>query len=124
MAIPMIPKNLKAFWERKLKQEGLGDIEDDQRRLTDHKTSYDFSQRIGFRQDIYKSIQDYYRWVEHSLQWAQFQSRTDEIIWIMHSEGKSSRDISKIICLAQNTVCLRIKKIRTYVTTQEPRCSE
>lgn len=124
MSIPMVPKNIKDFWERKLKSEGLGDIEDDQRRLTDHKTSYDFSQRIGFRQEIYKSIQDYYRWVEHSLNWAEFKSRTDEVIWSMHAEGKSSREIAKMSCIAQNTVCLRIKKIRIYVTEQEPHCSE
>lgn len=111
-------KKLQAIWSEKLQEAGFKDIEDKKGNLTDHQNISDFNRRIGFRSDSYIQIRDYYIWATQMANTGIFKSRTDEMIWLMHSEGKSSREISEHVCLAQNTVCLRIKRIREELIDQ------
>lgn len=117
-------KKLHAQWEKKLASQGIPDIEDRQGRLKDNKDLIQLSRRTGFKTDVYISVRDYFIWVDHSLNWAQFESRTDEMIWILHGRGKSSHEIADEVCLDQTWVARKIKRIRTYVATQEPDSSK
>lgn len=116
-------KKLNEKWEKYLEKEGLGDIEDSRHRLTDNKDIFQLSRKIQFKTDSYQAVRGYYIWVTHSLNWAQFESRTDEMIWLEHEKGNSSHKIAEALSLAQTTVSFRIKKIRAYLKTQEPDCS-
>jgi hypothetical protein len=117
-------KKLHQAWDKKLEKAGLPDIEDGQGRLTHHDDLFQLSRLNGFKSDTYESVRDYYIWVTHSLNWAQFQSRTDEMIWLGHEKGDSSHKIAEDLCMAQTTVSFRIKKIRIYVKEQQPNSAE
>ena len=112
-------KRLKDQYYKLLKEAGFSDIEDTKGRLLDHQTAHDFSQRIGFRTEFFENIRDYYIWAYQVLHYKKFKSMTDKIIWEMHADGKSSRDISAFIGLDQRWISIKIKKIRKQLYSQE-----
>lgn len=103
---------LQKYWRSALRKAGFRDIEDEHGRLIDHQSVLDFQQRIGFREDSFRAIRDYYIWAEQMNTLGSFGCRRDAKIWRLHSEGKSTREIGKLINLHWTLVARMIKRIR------------
>lgn len=111
-------RKLKEKWYQKIKKKGFVDIENERQDLIDHQSVYDFSQRIGFKNLIMESIRDYYYWASDMIMEGKFESAIDRKIWVLHSLGRSSREIGASVKLDQSYVCRKIKKIREYLKMQ------
>lgn len=111
-------RKLKQIWRKKLEQSGFSDIEDARDRIRDHKTLQDLYKICGFRSGSMESIRDYYFWATEKFHHGDFETDMDKTIWGLHSEGKSTREIERIIRLEQSTIAKYIRRIRHYLTLQ------
>lgn len=112
-------KKLQAKWRQLLKESGFKDIEDDQGRLTDHRSPCDISRLIGFRAGVWEDVRAYYYWATDMARRGRFHSEQDRTIWILHSEGYSSRQIAGHVKLRQWSICKKINKIRMDLRAQD-----
>ncbi len=109
-------KKLKREYYEKLKQDGFSDIEDEDGYITTHRSSHDFHQRIGFQSTLFRDqVTDYYSWAYHHALYSEFRTDIEAIIWIAHSKGLSSREITKLVDYSQSWIYNRLKQIRTYL---------
>lgn len=95
-------KKLKKEWYRKLKKEGFVDIEKAEHSLGPF---YSCARRfdVGSRDEVaevtnlkYDAKEEYYRLAEHFLNEFEFDNKIEKIIWTMHTEGKTIREISSL----------------------------
>ncbi len=111
-------KKLKAKWEEKLKKSGFRDIEDEQGRLIDHRSTEDLWKRIGGSMEVFRATQDYFRWAEDMANHGLFRSRSDKRIWALHAQGKTCRDIGKKMKFHHTHIMRKIHLIRAYLGLQ------
>lgn len=96
---------LKAKWDKILKDEGLEDIEDSNGNLKSwHSFKFytsQFSSTNGTKvQDkliVNEAKQEYYRLAEQFLYSHKFKNKLEKSIWALHAEGLSYRDIAKAL---------------------------
>ena len=112
-------KALQAQWRQLLRESGFKDIEDEEGRLIDHKSPCHISRLIGFRAGIWEDVRAYYYWASDMARRGQFQDDRDRTIWILHSEGYSSRQIAQHVKLKQWWICKKINKIRMELRAQD-----
>lgn len=106
-------KKLQKVWARKLKQSGFDDIEQDEDTLKNWASTYFRGKHHGFYFSesliFHSAKEEYYRLATHFLNDHEFENPINRVIWQMHSEGKSIRDIVKHLSK------LRIKIARNKV---------
>ena len=90
-------KKLKAVWDKKLEKLGTPNIEQEDGNLKRWSTSIYSEKRNGlYYQDnkaYYDSVEEYYRSAGHFLHDYAFKDEMHRLIWEMHAEGKSVREI-------------------------------
>lgn len=106
--------DLQAKWYKKLKDSGFEDAEQDPETLKQWtRSKFAPQQNNGAALDVVmaknRSKQEYYRLAGHFLYDFNFTSELHRLIWELHSDGLSHRDISDK--LKENG----IKKARTQV---------
>ena len=92
-------KRLKQLWDKKLKQSGFEDIEYDEDHLK-HYVSSGLSRRLNgatyeVKMQLDESTQEYYRLAGQWLFDHTFNGSRERLIWTLHSNGESFRDIAK-----------------------------
>lgn len=138
----MPPKNLKTLtktWYKKLKDSGFNDIEQENGLLKDYSNRFYRSQfkedsgdslenKIQSKTLINEAKEEYYRLAGQFLHEHNFNSLVDRHIWKSHSEGLSSRAISKnlriitgktynkdnVSAIIKSFVDIMLKDIRTH----------
>lgn len=78
-------RNLQKDWYKKLANTGFEDIED---------TSSQNEFLKSWSSEINETGQEYYYMAEHFLSEYSFQDDDEKLIWEMHTNGKSERDIA------------------------------
>lgn len=89
-------KKLQAEWNKKLAASGFEDIEDSNGQLKG-KWSGDSDIRNKYTELTYAAKERYYQLAGQFLNDYPFKTEKDRIIWEMHSEGISIRDIVKAL---------------------------
>lgn len=127
-------KQLKAKWNKKLQKSGFKDIENSRGDIIDHKTPNDLYKLVGFRPGFMDAIRDYFTWAEEMVQNGTFHSARDKKLWLLHSMGLSTGEISRqgrtdgpkktkakshSVDLSQSQIFRRLKKIRAYLKLQK-----
>jgi hypothetical protein len=90
-------EKLQAEWDAKLKKSGFDDKERRDGCLKFYDSDYFTSNITGADPVYYKSKEEYYRMAGKFLYDNKFKSQQDKIIWEQHAEGKSIREIVKIL---------------------------
>lgn len=108
-------KKLRKYWYEKLRSEGFQDIETDSGHLIESHSAYQFSRRISFKSISYESTRDYFFWAESQLLLGKFQSESDKLIWKLHSDGRTTREIAREVKLGQQWISTKIRRIRRYL---------
>lgn len=118
-------KELQKNWYKKLKEEGFVDIEKEKHGFK----SYIYANGAGLvegKKNQYSATYrnskiEYYRAAEHFLNEYKFKSNLDKVIWEYHSNGISTREISKLLADAKvlktsyTTIWQTVKRIRTLM---------
>lgn len=99
---------LQAKWYQKLKESGFEDIEDEKRHL---KMWHSFYYRTMFQLDYFEFKKTYYQKAEHFLNTYCFDPK-EKLVWKLHSEGMSMRDISKNTGLKKYRIFSIIHKLK------------
>lgn len=108
-------QRLKRDWYKELEYYGFEDIEKNDR-IADHKTIDDLYYRKDFKtQYQFDAKVSYFNWATQMLETGQFKSHMDQTIWEYHSEGRSRRQIAKIVSLSDRWCLTRINQIRDYL---------
>ena len=84
-------KGLHKAWMRKLKDSGFKDIEDlrsNEERLKTWDSYY-----FPLRANEIETSREYYETAEHLLVTHEFDSEIERMVWALHCEGKSVREI-------------------------------
>ena len=84
-------KKLQKEWYSKLEAEGFEDIEDSAGRL---KRWDSFYFKLRHRGPRFAAKEEYFRIAERFLYSHSFSEKADKLIWKMHSEGLSCREIA------------------------------
>lgn len=88
-------KKLKKEWDQKLKESGFEDIEFDENHLRKHD-DYMFRNRLAkYGPTFFEAKQQYYRLAGQFLENHKFEDSDEKLIWQLHSDGVSGRDIVK-----------------------------
>lgn len=110
-------KSLKSEWYQYLNNTGFIDAEDSNGDFIDDKfqaarrsAHIDFNTQIQFDAKF-----SYYQWAREKLNYGEFRSDTDKLIWEYHSKGLSTRDISPRIGLEQSWTARKVARIKTYL---------
>lgn len=82
--------DLKDKWDAKLKDSGFVDIEQDETRLINLASNF-FRNR--FNATKYEAKVEYYQIAGQFLHGHKFKNKTEKLIWALHSDGKSIREI-------------------------------
>lgn len=97
-------RQLKEFWYQKLKEEGFKDIEDVNSKhefLIDwHSIHFQFK----FTPQEFLERQRYFQMSREFLITHKFKNKRDKIIWALHSEGHSIREIANLIDMYKSGV--------------------
>lgn len=110
---------LKSEWYDYLGRAGFTDIENSHGDIIDHKTGLDFIAKNDFHTQIqFDAKQNYYQWARSKLHDGNFQDDRDKLIWELHVEGVSSRQISPRVGLEQSWTVRKINKIKDYLKDQ------
>lgn len=89
-------QKLQKFWYAKLEKQGFYDIE----HADEFRTMKSWAARPG---NVMKqparvaSEQEYYRVAGHFLNEYEFNTKVDRMVWELHAEGKSIREIAVIL---------------------------
>lgn len=97
MAKPLTPQQLKKLWDKKLKQSGFEDIEDDQGRLKEWSSRAWRNNEHENLQDTAAAKLEYYNMCTTFLNEHPFESRLEQVIWEYYTEGISYRNIAKLL---------------------------
>lgn len=97
-------KSLNKQWKKKLKASGFKDVELSEDELS--RYSYQLTQ--AYRE----GTADYYLKASDFLQTHTFKDKTDRLIWSLHAEGQSCRQISAV--LAKRTAHPSLNKSRIH----------
>jgi hypothetical protein len=108
-------KKLNHQWNKKLKQKGFHDIEDEKQRFVDHGTLEDLKQRKNFKPGIFELNLEYYLWANSQLHTNKFKDEKHKVIWENHANGLSCAEISELINLDRTWISRLIKQIRKYL---------
>lgn len=87
-------KKLQEQWYKKLKKSGFKDIEQNEDRLMVWDST-EFQK--NYSEIKFKARESYYRMAEHFLTNHKFTSEAERYTWQLHSEGKSIREIIKLM---------------------------
>lgn len=105
-------KKLTAEWDRKLKEAGFEDIESRNEVLKDyHSLRFIKQGRSALDLLSLQSKESYYRSAEQFLHRHKFESPIDKIVWKLHSEGVSFRNIAKQVKDLKTVSYGTVKKI-------------
>lgn len=107
-------KTLQKHWYKKLKEVGFEDIEDTNSPREYLKTWHSTYFIHRYTKETFEAKAEYYRMACHFLYEYDFENNLDRIIWELHSDGKSFRDIS--IHLKKNKIHANKDKINKIVT--------
>ena len=110
---------LRKEWYSYLKAEGFEDAEDP-------KHNWRFSVPYIITDDSPNNVaqhpdrklferRSYYLWASQKLNDGRFQCETDKLIWEMHSEGASRREIAPRVGYEQSWITRKIQKIEMYL---------
>lgn len=88
-------KVLKKIWYKKLKDSGFQDIEDINSPRELLKTWHSNYFMRKYTPDEFEAKASYYRRCSHFLYDYSFDSDRERLVWELHSEGLSFRDIAK-----------------------------
>src|SRR5271166_5977613 len=110
-------KELQAKWYKKLEKEGFEEIEQEDGNLK-HWSSRVFAAKFNgvFFEDkksYYESVETYYRTAGHFLNEYDFKSDKDRLIWELHSEGFSVREI--VLTMKKKNFKVTTKKVYNVV---------
>ena len=113
-------QTLKKEWYNILENADFDDIE---KRLS--SVEGDLSQRKDFQTiDQYEAKLNYFSWASQMLEFGNFKSMKDQMIWEYHTEGLSRRTISARIGLNDRWCSRKILQIRDYlVNTTASQCA-
>jgi hypothetical protein len=109
-------KNLKEKWYKKLAASGFNDIEKDEDTLKVWE-SHAFGKH-RYNAKLYDSKEKYFALAGQFLNEAKFESRRHKLIWKLHSEGASIRDIEielkrrKYESASKSVVAVEISKMK------------
>lgn len=95
-------KKLQAEWYSKLEDEGFQDVEQDEEHLKRWTSSF-FKTR--YNPTLWKAKEEYYRAAGHFLHDYKFSNDTEKLIWELHGEAMSIRNIALV---------LKAKGIKSY----------
>jgi hypothetical protein len=85
-------KKLKEKWYSKLKSSGFNDIEQDENHLKEWD-SFAFTSR--YNKHLFNSKETYYRYASQFLHDYNFPDKRQQVIWELHSSGKTITQISQ-----------------------------
>jgi hypothetical protein len=88
----------KALWYKKLKDEGFKDIEHP---VKDTLKSWSNQFTSKQSRNSWRAKQEYYYMATHFLNDYKFNSKLEQIVWEYHSNGLSSRQISRVLTAAK-----------------------
>jgi hypothetical protein len=88
-------KSLKSKWYKKLAKSGFEDIEGNEEYFNASDTFTRHSSRYRDSVQRFEAKQEYYRLAGHFLYDHKFSSTLEKMIWQLHSEGLSIREITK-----------------------------
>lgn len=107
-------KALRKEWYKCLKNEGFEDLESEgglieeanlrRGRCSDFDTRDQFDNRFS-----------YYQWARDRLDDGRFDSTKSQLIWEMHSEGMSRREIAPRVGYENSWISRKLRKIETYL---------
>ncbi len=109
--------SLKSEWYAYLCKTGFVDLEANERNL-DSKATANLRHLTQFQEGIFEARRSYYQWAKEKLDYSEFRSEKDKLIWEYHSEGLSTREISPRIGLEQSWCVRKINKIKAYISDQ------
>ena len=101
-------QKLKAEWNQKLKDSGFEDIEDSQERL--HRWHNNDFRRIDL--DFYNARKQYFEDAQEFLNWYEFNSPEDKIVWELHTAGLPIRQIAEKTNRSKSAIGRTIKRLR------------
>lgn len=105
---------LRREWYQYLSDQGFEDLEkNDELRVTYHSIE---NIQAFQHQQVYQAQYSYYEWAQSKIN-SKFRSQADKLIWQLHSEAYSQREISPHVGLEQSWVNRKIQKIRQYLTS-------
>lgn len=91
-------KKLQAEWYKKLEQSGFEDIEEEDGSLKERAARYASKYNGTYfqaKKGYYESVEEYYRLATQFLHSHRFKNKREKLIWEMHSNGTSIRNIVK-----------------------------
>lgn len=108
-------KKIKSEWDEYLKSCGFVDIEKTNRHV-DLGSTADLGERTAFKNKItFEAKQNYFIWASQMLNVGKFESVNHQVIWELHADGFTSREIAPVIGLDQSNVVRAIKRIENYL---------
>jgi DNA-binding NarL/FixJ family response regulator len=105
------PKKLQDIWNKKLKNSGFVDIEDALGRLKEHSTSITLLSR-GWNPVKVETQTRYFQLVGNFLNDNKDFTDIQRIIWEMHGQGLTLRQIAKNINWSKSGVHIIVSKFR------------
>lgn len=87
-------KKLQTKWYAKLKKEGFKDVEQPDGNL---KVWHSYFFKVHHNETVYQAKEDYYRKAGHFLHEHIFQDSREKLIWTLHTDGISVRNIVKAL---------------------------
>lgn len=97
-------KHLRDYWYGKLKEAGFKDIEDvnsPREFLVDWHSQHFV---IKYTSQEFFEKQRYFQMTREFLQTYKFKNKREKIIWSLHTEGKSLREISQFVALKKDRI--------------------
>lgn len=89
-------KELQATWYNRLKESGFEDIE--KKNYMKWTTSQTLARSSNRNREVFfKSIEHYYRLAGYFRYDHIFTNKIDQFIWSLHSEGKTMREIVRVL---------------------------
>lgn len=115
---------LQKLWYSKLKADGFEDIEQENGMLKEWSSKFytsQFKETNGTKAEdkipINYAKAEYYRLAEHFLNSHKFKNRLESLIWNLHSQGMSFREIAKKLKNSTNSLRLNKDNINTVIKT-------
>lgn len=109
-------KALQKKWYAKLKKEGFEDLEDAREQLIEYHGSRFGSESVQITKNI---TEEYYRVAGHFLHDWDFKTATEKVIWSLHADGQTVRDIAAVLKKQRrkhsyrNGVSLVVRRLRS-----------
>lgn len=105
---------IEARWYAKLKESGFNDIEDTKHDLRPLK-SWHSLRWLKTDPDSIRAKFNYYTNANHFLAIYQFENNEHKLIWMLHCEGLSIREIEKQLSLSRSSIHKIIIELKTLM---------